>query len=57
MDFVKKTFREIKKREENKILMYLGLFIIIQSILLTIFFVNKKLIKSFKNKSKTILNF
>ena len=57
MDFVKKTFREMKKREENIILMYFGLFIIIQSVMLIIFFINKKIINLLKYKSKNILNF
>ena len=57
MDFVKKTFREMTKREENKLLMYFGLFIIMQSIMLIIFFVDKKFVKWFKKKSRNILNF
>ena len=56
MKFVK-TFREMKKREENIILMYFGLFIIIQSVMLIIFFINKKNINLLKYKSKNILNF
>ena len=57
IEFVSKSFREIRKKEENKILMYFGLFIIIQSIMLAFFFINKKQLIKIKSKTKDILNF
>ncbi len=52
LDFVKKTFSNYQKKDENVLLMYFGLFIIIQSILLILFFSNKKTISYFKRKAK-----
>ena len=57
IEFIKKTFSEIRKKDENKLLMYLGLFIIIQTIMLILFFINLRLIIKLKNISKKILNF
>ena len=57
IEFVKKTFSELRKKDENILLMYFGLFIIIQTIMLTFFFVDKRLIIKLKNKSKNLLRF
>ena len=57
IDFVKKSFREVRKKEENKLLMYFGLFIIIQTIMLIFFFFDKKLVIKIKKNSKNFLKF
>ena len=41
IEFVSKSLEKLRKKEENKLLMYFGLFIIIQSIMLIFFYINE----------------
>lgn len=57
MIFVKKSHRDIKIKEESKIVMYLGLFIIIQTLMLILIYIDKKNILFLLSKTKKIFKF